>query len=141
MAKSTQLDLRPFSPIVDVVEPGPTKVAFTQGPDELQYRAYKSAGMPTPVELATYLTSVRTLALRYGVRDEYAHKLGKALLDTPGGALVEDALGHVGVSTSKVDTQAELVVLRKRVAMLEAERGPGIKHQPEVVISCDIDWD
>lgn len=35
----------------------------------------------------------------------------------------------------------EVERLRKRVAMLEAERGPGIKAPEEAKIEVDIDWD
>ena len=37
-----------------------------------------------------------------------------------------------------MEANKELV---KRVAMLEAERGPGIKHEPEEKLPCDVDWD
>jgi hypothetical protein len=73
-----------------------------------------------------------------------SHQYGMAE-QQPGNSLRHSHPRHHGVAYRTPREIAELVDenerLKKRVAMLEAERGPGIKPPAEPIVALDIDWD
>ncbi len=52
---------------------------------------------------------------------------------------VELSVAHKG-PLYRSPSQTENAMLRKKIAMLEAERGPGLKHEP-LIVALDCDWD